>query len=96
VSTFTDQDRRDFEQRLRDMERWAARADVLVEGHEKRLVALEPIVDRLADAAESQAAVADAIQRVSARRRAAVSRSVSWAAGAAGVLGLALRIAGRG
>lgn len=73
------------------MERWAARADVLVEGHERRLASLEPIVDRLADAAESQAAAAAAVERLTERRRAAISRTVSWGAGAAGVAGLLLR-----
>lgn len=94
-TTFTAQDRISFDQRLRDMERWAARADLLVEGHEKRLVAAEALVDRLADAAEIQAAVAAAVGQKTEGRRAAVSRTISWGAGAAGVATLLMRFAGR-
>lgn len=82
---------RQFEDRLRELERWADRADPVVTAHERRLEALEPVVDKLSDAAESAAAVAGALDAAAEKRRARISRMVSLGAGGVAVLGFALR-----
>lgn len=86
----------DLDVRLREMERWAARADVLVTAHEKRLDSLEPVVDKLADAAESAHAVTEALHARRMSRQASFTRILGWAAGGAGIAGVILKVVGRG
>lgn len=77
----------DHEERIRRLEASMIASTLAIDAHARQLESLEPVVDQLATAAASSAAV----QLAMGARRERVQRAVSMAAGAAGVAGLAFR-----
>jgi hypothetical protein len=59
----------DLEERVRQLELWAVAAHSQIEVMQERSVALTPIVEKLADAAESQAAITAARKDEKVERR---------------------------
>jgi hypothetical protein len=59
----------DLEERVRQLELWAVAAHSQIEVMQERSYALTPIVEKLADAAQSQAAIATAIKEEKVERR---------------------------